>query len=302
MTRALAFIGAVFFVLPTAAGASLSQATDDEIVVTGERAEQAKRHAQAYIREIGVAVGNKQAARWVVPICPRATGVSREVAALVEQGIRKNAAAAGAPLAQANCKGNLIIAFTDDGEGVVRRVTRLDSSPTRKLTPAEARALKASDVPVRWWYNTGVRSRDGQPETAVFAPHAVFTDLSGNRVDPPVNDRTTILPQYTASHISTMAMRGIEFAAIVIDVDLASGNSLASVIDYASLVGLAEVKIGAAPTGSILSLFEAGSAQRSLSRRDLAFLKGLYQITLDRKAEQQRRSIVGHMVNSTAQN
>ena len=291
--------GAALLMLPAAASATLSQAAgNEEIIVTGEKLRKAKRHALDYVRELGVAMGNTQAARWVVPICPRATGLSAELASMVVKGIRENAAAAGAPVGGANCTPNLVVAFTDDGAGVVRRVTMRDSSPTKRMTPAEARALKTTEAPIRWWYNTGVRSRDGQSEMSIMPPGATFTDVSGNRVEPPINDRSTILPQYTASHISTMGMRGIEFAAIVVDVDLASGSSLASVIDYVSLVGLAEIKIGASPRGSILSLFQPGSVHRELSRRDEAFLKGLYQITLDRKAEQHRRTLVSGMLKA----
>ena len=295
---ALAF---VFALLPEGpALATQAHLQTDEIVVTGEKAAQAERQARAYIREIGVAAGDRQAARWIVPICPHVTGLSKEMADLVDQGIRKNAADVGAPVAPRGCRGNLVVAFTDDGEAVVKHMTRLDSLPTRKMTPTEARAFKAPGAPARWWYATGLRSRDGQPETSVMAPHVVFTDLSGNRVDPPLNDRSTILPQYTASLISTMGARGIEFAAVVIDAQQANGATLASVIDYASMVGLAEVRMGASVPGSILSLFEADASQRRLSRRDLAFLKGLYRITMDRKAEQQRRSLVSHMVKESA--
>lgn len=295
-------VAAAAFLVPTAATASLSQATDDEIVVTGETRKEAQRKAQAYVRQLGVATGEKQAARWIGAVCPRAIGVNKAHAALVEQRIRKIATEAGAPVARPGCQGNLIVAFTDDGKAVARRISSLDSSPTSQLSARDATKLKTDESPVRWWYNTSVQSKDGAASTSVNPPAAQFTDANGNRSDPPINDRTTVLSQYNSSLVSTLAVRGILSATVVVDVERASGTSLASIIDYAALVGLAEIRLGAAPDGSILSLFKPASAEKALTGRDAAFLKGLYKITLDRRANQQQRTLVGQMVKETAAN
>ena len=85
---------------------------------------------------------------------------------------------------------------------------------------------------------------------------------------------------------------------MVIDVKRAEGVPLKSVIDYATLVGLAEIKLGASPGNSILSLFRSDGHNR-LTRRDRAFLTGLYRIAMDRRAEQQRRALVGAIAGRT---
>lgn len=274
----------------------------DEIIVTGESRKEIQRRAQAYVRQVGVAVGTTQAARWLTPICPRAIGLNKEHAALVEERIRKNIANVGAPLALAACEPNLLVAFTDNANAVMRRITRLDAAPTRRMSPRDAGQLKNAEAPVRWWYNTGTQSRDSASESGTFNPTAKFTDKSGNVVDPPVNDRSTVLSQYNSSFISTLAVRAIHAATVVVDVERASGMPLSSVIDYATLVGLAEIKLAAAPDGSILSLFQPGTGQRELSDRDVAFLKGLYRITMDRRADQQQRTLVGQMVKEAVAN
>ena len=51
---------------------------DDPIVVTGERIEKARQESFAYVREIGVARGDEQVARWLSPICPKVVGIAAE--------------------------------------------------------------------------------------------------------------------------------------------------------------------------------------------------------------------------------
>ncbi len=288
--------------VPTAAAATVSQATDDEIVVTGETRKQAQRQAQAYIRQLGVASGQTQAARWIGSICPRAIGLRPDHAKMVEQRIRKIAENVGAPVAKSECQGNLIVAFTDDGKAIARKISSMDSSPTYRISAIEAAKLKNADSPVRWWYNVSTMSRDGANSVPLSPPGAAFADASGNKSDPPINDRTTVIAQYNSSLVSTLTVRGITSATVVVDVERASGASLASIIDYAALVGLAEVRLGAAPEGSILSLFKPTASQKTLSNRDEAFLRGLYRITLDRRADQHQRTLVGQMVRETAAN
>lgn len=290
------------FFLPTAAAATLTQVPDGEIVVTGETRKQAERQAQAYIRQLGVANGHTQAARWIGGVCPHVIGIRPEHAKLVERRIRDIATGASVPLAREGCRGNLIIAFTDDGKAVARKISKMDLSPVARVSASEADRIKNGDQPVRWWYNISTQSSDGAGSVPLSPPGAAFADASGNRADPPINDRTSVIAQYNSSLVSTLTVRGITSATVVVDVERASGASLASIIDYAALVGLAEVRNGAAPDGSILSLFKPAAAPKALTDRDEAFLKGLYKITLDRKADQQQRTLVGQMVKETAAN
>jgi len=96
--------------------------------------------------------------------------------------------------------------------------------------------------------------------------------------------------------ISTRSVRVIRQATVVIDLDGAAGLPLDAVSQYASLVALAEIRPGgAAPTGSILSLFETGSDQRSLSDLDRAFLRALYRMAPDRGGRVHRARLTSAM-------
>lgn len=282
----LVSLAALMSIVSPPASHAQSSGSNDTIIVTGERPEQAKRKALAYVNELGVATGERPAARWFDPICPRAIGLSKEHEALVEDQIRRISREVGAPLAKAGCSANFAIAFTDGSDRVVRRI-----ASGGELSSDSARALKQSKAPIRWWYGTEFRSRDGSPPSDVPLPSA-FVDAPNFTTLP--SGRSGNLFQYNSSIVSTQVVRAIRSATVVIDVQRANGLPLRSVVDYAALVGLSEIVLGASPTDSILSLFRSGG-NREITRPDRAFLASLYRIAMDRKAEQQRRAIVQAM-------
>lgn len=67
-------------------------------------------------------------------------------------------------------------------------------------------------------------------------------------------------------------------------------------VDYAALVGLAEVRLGATAPNSILGLFGPDPNIGDLTVTDHAFLTALYALNLDRKAEQHRRVLIGQII------
>lgn len=263
-------------------------AADDVIVVTGEVEEQAREKAKSYLSELGVAIGEQSTARWFDPICPRAIGVSKQHAAIVEEQIRQIVREAGAPLAKIGCDANFVIAFTDGPERVVKRI----ASSRGGLPHGNARALKEGSAPIRWWYHTELRSKDGVPASDSPLP---FAQLNSPSYAPLPSGSSGSLTQYNSSMVSTQSVRAIHAVTVLVDVKRAEGMPLKSVIDYTALVGLAEIMLGASPSDSVLSLFQSGG-NRELTFRDRAFLAGLYEIAMDRGSLRQRRAIVQAMV------
>ena len=88
---------ALLVVFP-AASASAQVEAPDKITVTGVRLSpgEAKRQAEQFVRQAGVAPGHRAAARWADPICPRTAGVGPDQVRLVEERLRAVATAAGA--------------------------------------------------------------------------------------------------------------------------------------------------------------------------------------------------------------
>ncbi|HKP34991.1 MAG TPA: hypothetical protein VJT70_09470 [Sphingomicrobium sp.] len=279
--------------LPVTAALAQS-APADTIVITGDLPGHEREQAQSYLKALGIVVGEQQASRWFDPICPRAIGLSRENSAIVERQIREIIREVGAPLAKEGCTPNFAVSFTDGPERVVRRILKSGGVPNS----VDARALEQTEAPVRWWYHTEFRTRDGTP--AADLPN-VGAAMEGNNVTMLPIGRLGNLSLYGSSLTSTQAVRAIRSATVVIDVRRAEGVRLKSIVDYATLVGLAEIKLRASPTGSILSLFRQ-DGERRLTRRDYAFLTALYRMPMDRQTDQQRRALLTAMTDAKSSN
>ena len=290
----LAFLAALMSALAPSALRAQAPSSGDTIVVTGELERQARQKAQSYVRELRVAAGEQPTARWFDRICPRIIGLSEEHAAIVEGQVRQIVRDVGAPLADPSCDANFAIVFTDGPERVVDRI----SGSRGGLPLADARELKEGHASIRWWYNTDLRSKDGMPASDAAVPWAALDSPS---YAPLPSGSSGTLPQYNSSIVSTQAVRAIRSATVLIDVNRAEGVLLRSVVDYAALVGLSEIALGASPNDSVLSLFQPGG-NRELSVRDRAFLRGLYQIAMDRSSDRQRRAIVNEMVAAKGSN
>ena len=97
--------------------------------------------------------------------------------------------------------------------------------------------------------------------------------------------------------ISTFGVRTIVDANVVVDLDRAEGRSLQAVAAYAAFVAFAEVRPSEPPpAGSILGMFRDEQQARGLTDWDMAFLRALYQIPLDRRARRHRGMLVRDMV------
>ena len=103
--------------------------------------------------------------------------------------------------------------------------------------------------------------------------------------------------QYRSTLVGTQMVRALRVATVIIDVDDAEGQSLASVSDFAAMVGLAEVRpTDPPPAGSVLSLFAKDGA-RELTPLDLRFPTTIYK-PLDRTALAHRGLLVRGLTNA----
>lgn len=268
----------------------------DEILVVGSKQtpEEARRAAADFVRATGVATGQQPAARWTHPICPRVFGIPAAHAARVEARIRAVATEIGAPLAAAPCRPNLAISFAADAGGLVRRVAARAPDRFREVAADDRERLLRGTAPVRWWYSSEDRTKDGIAGVPMPLP-SVSTGEGGASPIPGTAGSGSYL-HYRSSIVSTQMIRAIRSATVVVDVNRAAGVPLNSVADFAAMVSLAEMRLNApAVPGSILGLF-AHKSPAELSERDEAFLRGLYRLPLDRLARQHRGKLVRSML------
>lgn len=284
--------------LPVTAGASAPP--DDAIVVDGVRMtpEEERRAAADYTRRLGIARGEVSVARWGRPVCPAVKGIEGAPARLVMRTLRAIAAEAGAPLAREGCRGNLVVAFVDDGADMVRRLVRKRPAMLSQVGGPDLRALKDGDAPVRWWYDVAFADAGGAHVSSLVSPAAPGGGEGGRS---PLPDGVPTSNAYSSSLIRTHAMRHIQAATVVVDVNRAEGAPLDAVAAYAAMVGLAEIGRAAAPdAASILNLLaperRVAATGNGLGAWDRAMLRALYAIPLDRVGYAQRRQIVNALV------
>lgn len=290
--------------LATAQASVPEPVPSESIVVTGTKMtrDEAQRRAVEFVRGTGVAKGHRSVARWVDPVCPRVIGLAENHAKVVEAKLRSIAEAAEIKVARAPCKTNIAISFTPDAGAVMRTIAAKSPRRLAEVPTGAREALVAGTAPVRWWYSTDTRSRHGMrgrgnpPPGTGGDPDA----MGGSSSDSVISSGVPTIMHYDSSMVSTQAIRVLTSATVVVDVSRIEKLPLDAVAAYAAFVAFAEVRAGEAlPPGSILGLFEADGVAREMSEWDLAFLRALYRLPLDREAPYHRGFLVRELVDST---
>ncbi|WBH16767.1 hypothetical protein [Sphingomonas radiodurans] len=269
----------------------------DNIIVVGAKPKERRERAVAFVRASGIARGQQPAARWVVPVCPKVSGVAPETAAIVVDRIRALAAEVGAPLAPAGCKANAIVTFTDDSQGVVTRV-HARSPHQFKDVPRDWRAgLLHGDAPIRWWHIIKMGDADGVPPVPM-QPSFVQIEGGVGGYGLPMGEGG-VQQRYKEGAISTQSTRAITGASVVIDVKRVGARDLRALGDYAAIVALAEFRPSTPPPpDSILGMFADNNPPGLATASDVALLKELYAFRLDREAKAHRRMLAKALVDA----
>ncbi len=276
--------------------ANAHQPVADTIVVKGTRIDpkQARERAVDFVKRTGVAQGQQQVARWVVPICIKVLGLTTPQTAKVERIMLSIAREANIEVARLNCEPNVTVTFAPDAGQVVRQIHARRPHQLGELSRAEREQILAGPAPVRWWYATQMLDRDGVKSNNLSAPW-ISAGEGSSVVSLPTVDGVTTTQQYNSgSNVRTPTIRALYGANVVVDAQKAGSTPLEAISAYAAMVAFAELNATAPPPDSILGLFQPNSAESSLTDWDLAFLKSLYRMPLDRRSRIQR----GHLVEA----
>lgn len=295
---------APLLLMSMASPAIASQSTTDTIIVRGTRIDpaEARQRAVEFVKRAGVAKGEKQVARWVVPICIKVIGIQDVQAERVERTMLNIAREANMPIAGDKCEPNITVSFTPDAGQVVRHIQARRPHQLSELSFADRERILTGDAPVRWWYATQMLDRDGVKSNNISAPWLTGgggAGVQGTGADPvslPMNDGVTATQQYNSgSNVRSPTVRSLYGATVVIDAPKADDAPVDAIAAYAAMVSFAEMDASdPPPPDSILGLFQPDRAETSLTDWDLAFLKSLYRMPLDRRSRIQR----GHLVEA----
>ena len=290
-------LAAIFWASP----AIPAQSSDSTIVVRGTRLDpqQARQRAVDFVKRTGVAHGQQQVARWVIPVCIKVIGLGDVQADRVERVMLDIAREANIRTGDSKCEPNVTVSFTPDAGQVVRHIHARKPRQLDELSRAEKERLLNGTAPVRWWYATTMLERDGMEANSISAGWITNGAMSGDGgvgpVGLPLGDGVTSTQQYNSgSNVRTPTVRSLYGATVVVDAPKAGDAPIDAVAAYAAMVAFAEMNAMAPPPDSILNLFQPNSIESSLTDWDLAFLKSLYRMPLDRRSRIQR----GHLVEA----
>lgn len=242
--------------------------------------------------------------RWRRGICPLTIGLGEKYAAHVTQRLRAVAASIGAPVSKdPKCRPNVRIVFTTEPQALLDNI-RKDAPAMLGYFDSQAKITLAAQFirPVQSWYTTATGDSRGFTQTDSPNP----TGLS-IRVPPPPGNGMSEGSMYTmelpyanarSSH-GTRLSDGLttEFTNVTIVAEPAKllEMEIGALADYIAVLALSQPasldSCGELP--SIINLFSAacGSAVKTITDGDLAYLRGLYKMQLDGSLQAQRGQV-----------
>jgi hypothetical protein len=266
---------------------SASNPVPTAAVVEGTRLSLEKQ-VHGFVNRVTRRVDGESPALWHVRLCPLVAGLPQSQGEHVLERVTAHALAASVAVGSAQCRPNLFVVFTGDPEQTLRIWRTKDPGMFGHVTRANVERFIASKIPVRAWYNISRVGADGvMRSTSTTAPLRLGGDLT-NSPD------AARMPN---SRLERATVLSFDSVIVVVDTRQTAGQSLDTIVDYATLLGFAELRphqdFSAVPT--ILNLFSATTPDRppgGLTDWDRSLLSALYatnqHYTLQRSQVAQR--------------
>ena len=288
----LSAISAALAVYAAAPPSSPAPATDEPIIVQGS----ADTHKQInrYVDELTAAQSDSQLGRFFAPICPRVLGLLPGQGELVEQRIRKVAAAVGAPVAPEKCNANNFVLIGTNKRASIEGLRKQYPALVDGVPAAVLKGLEASPVPAASWQVVGLIGADGMPLASVRTSEGT--------------DPVPVVKSFSwISRISRLTKPQFLLSMLVIETNALNGVDTRQLADYAVMRTLAPTDTAhqtAVAAPSIVKLFDPGVtpeiAPASVTGWDFAFLKALYSTNNEVNADQQRGEIAHRVQKALA--
>jgi hypothetical protein len=273
---------------PTAAmpPASTSE-TLHEVTVTARRLNVAPI-VRNFVNHIAHLENGEGLARWDTPVCPMVSGLPRQEGEFILGRISEIARAAGVPIAGESCRPNLFIVVTADPKGLLEGWNDRTNSRVQVFNGAAWRRDPG------WWF--------GAPQSVIEpfikTPRAARVWYYTGASDTWKALAVAVGPKMESSHLLLNIVYGFFRVFVIADQTRLKGLSIGQFADYASMVGLAEIKPGAdlSDTPTILKVFDEvpQPSPAGMTDWDQTFLKSLY--ATDQQSTTQRDLMAKIMV------
>jgi len=276
-----------------AAPSGSPQVTDEPIIVQGSA--DTRKQINHYVDQLTAAQSDHQLGRFFAPICPRVLGLLPGQGELVEQRMRKVAAAVGAPVAPEKCQTNSFVLVGSNKRASIEGLKKQYAALVDGVPAAVLKRLEESPNPAACWQVVGLIGADGMPLASVRTSE-------GSDPVPVVRSFGWI------SRISRLTKPQFLVSILVIETHALNGVDTRQLADYAVMRTLAPTDLThrtAVAAPSIVKLFDAGVtpgiAPASVTWWDFAFLKALYSTNNEVNADQQRGEIAHQMQKALSQ-
>ncbi|MEY4239364.1 MAG: hypothetical protein RL339_1965 [Pseudomonadota bacterium] len=271
--RIIAFMAAASLSVPLAAPAlgqaqPVADSAPEPIVVTGERAEQAKaagKQGQAITQR---PLEDYPLARRYAPLCLYTFGINREAGEVLAERITANAQVLGLRTGGKGCKPNAWIGFVRNSKAAVVQLRKTQPEMFGTLQKTEIDRIFGGSGAAQVWHTTEQRTIDGR----------ALTNLQIG--DTTVKSTSLYQPGRLGSPIRSDILGSI----VIFDMARVGGKSLLQLADYATFRILAQVQdlpqVAPQTLPSILTLFaeQAETAPDGLTEFDWAYLAGFYRM------------------------
>jgi hypothetical protein len=268
---------------------ALAQEGDEpsEIVVEGKRP--SRSATEAFVRELTPSPLGGQLGRFLDPVCPVVVGMSEADKGLVENRMRRVAAAVQVPVAPQRCAPNIYVVLGRDKREIIDGLRNQFPGLVEGVPRPLMKRLIHGPEPVAAWQTVDVIGSDGMP----LASARMSADGDPVRIARTVG---------TPSRIEAKTKPYFVASVLVIEGKALRGVTTRQLADYAAMRTLAPTdttRESKLPAPSILSLFNPDAAPdaapQSVTWWDVKFLKSLYAFDNAVSASAQRSSMSRYM-------
>jgi hypothetical protein len=278
----------------------------ESVTVTATKASQAAIDKFVFAHATPTRVAGKLA-RWKKGICPQTLGLAPKFVKYMTQRVRDVAASVGAPVDKdPSCKPNIEIAFTTTPQELMDTV--------RKKYPIylgyfdnrlQSAQLATVTHPIQSWYTTATADLHGGSQVDSAQAAGVTMDMPA---PPSVGDLTEVAQGTITMNLPYASIRNVtgnrlgdglssEFFNVIIVAEPAKllDFEIGTLADYIAMLALSQPAspdvCGDLP--SITNLLAPGcsKAAKTITDGDLAYLRGLYRMTLSSNLQGQRSEV-----------
>jgi hypothetical protein len=267
---------------PTATPPSSNEA----IVVTGERNQE--KAVKDFVQALTPTLWNGQISRFEHSVCPRVVGLAQHQRDVVEQRMRVIAKAAGIVVDGPRCGPNVVLIVTADKKTFLEQLQKhhgeyFGDLPTRKI-----HAMERDPSPAAAWQLRGPPINAAGQDVNYDAQMGAYVNRT---IEGSSRLTEAVRPQFDA-------------AVVVVETKALAGLTTTQLADYAAiraLTGADPEKLANSGAPTILHVLEVpmgGETPITMTKWDLAFLKGFYDVRRNMHPNAQRSAISDSVTES----